>query len=347
MIRAGQLVVFPTDTVYKVASGLHPESLARLHRLAGNHGTLTLGITGHAQALDWVPDLGVLGRRLARRCWPGPLVLVSGAGVDHGAASRLPEAARLLVAPAGLVRLRAPDHDCILETIIRLQGPLMLGDFGSPVQACEQIKERVGDAVSLIVDDGPTPTDRDATEVQVDGESWTVLKEGVITASELALFTPCHVLFVCTGNTCRSPMAQALCVKLLADRLGCEPREVPQRGIVVHSAGLSAMMGREASREAVAVAQEYGADLSQHQSRPLTLELLRQADHLFLMTAGHLLALNGLPEQVGPRPRLLSVDGADVVDPFGGDLDDYRLCARQIHECLERLLPEIIPSGAL
>jgi hypothetical protein len=72
--------------------------------------------------------------------------------------------------------------------------------------------------------------------------------------------------------------------------------------------------------------------------------MLRQADFLFLMTQGHLLALSELPDSVGPRPRLLSIDGTDVVDPFGGDVDEYRQCARQIAACLEHLLPEICPS---
>jgi len=344
LIRAGHLVVFPTDTIYKIGCGLLQEAAARLRQL-GDPVNFTLAITGHAQAIDWAPDLGVLGRRLARRCWPGPIVLITGAGVERGAVARLPAELRELVAPTGLVRLRAPDHDCILEAIIRWQGPILLSDFGTGASTFDQVKDIAGDAAALLIDDGPNQADRDATEVRLEGDSWTLQREGVVSASELAVFSPCHVLFVCTGNTCRSPLAQALCIKLLADRLGCAPGDLPQRGIVVQSAGLSAMMGRGASREAAAVAQEYGADLSQHQSRPLTLEMLRQADYLFVMTAGHLLALNGLPAQVVPQPRLLSVDGADVVDPFGGDEDEYRLCARQIAECLERLVPEITPTA--
>src|SRR5262249_43476051 len=102
----------------------------------------------------------------------------------------------------------------------------------------------------------------------------------------------CHILFVCTGNTCRSPLAQAMCARLLADRLGCEPADLPARGFSVQSAGLAAMIGAEATAEAVAVAREMGADLSGHKSQPLTRELLAQTDLLFTMTQAHLHILN-------------------------------------------------------
>ena len=57
-------------------------------------------------------------------------------------------------------------------------------------------------------------------------------------------------VFVCTGNTCRSPLAEGLCKKLLAERLGCPAEELPQRGFLVISAGIAAMMGGEAAAEA-------------------------------------------------------------------------------------------------
>src|SRR6516165_10637865 len=104
----------------------------------------------------------------------------------------------------------------------------------------------------------------------------------------------CHILFVCTGNTCRSPLAQALCARLLADRLGCEPADLPARGFFVQSAGLAAMIGAEATPEAAAIAREHGADLSGHKSQPLTLDLLAQTDLLFAMTEAHLHILTSL-----------------------------------------------------
>ena len=86
------------------------------------------------------------------------------------------------------------------------------------------------------------------------------------------------VLFVCTGNTCRSPMAEGMFRQRVAERLGCKPEEVDDRGVMVMSAGISAMMGGRPSPEAVTVMADLGIDLSAHESQPLTEQLVRHAD---------------------------------------------------------------------
>jgi protein-tyrosine phosphatase len=179
--------------------------------------------------------------------------------------------------------------------------------------------------------------------VQVEGNTWQVLREGVVSAAEVERLCPCLVVFVCTGNTCRSPLAEALCKKLLAERLGCAVEELPRRGFIVLSAGLAAMMGGGPAAEAVEVAHEMGADLTGHLSRPLTAKVVAQADYLVAMTQGHLLALADQFPGVGPRPRLLCADGTDLPDPIGGDQDVYRDCARQILQHVERFLAELQP----
>src|SRR5207245_3582163 len=139
------------------------------------------------------------------------------------------------------------------------------------------------------------------------------------------------------------PLAETLCKKLLAKQLGCQPAELPERGFQVLSAGLAAMMGTEASREAVEVARELGADLSGHRSRPLTAELLARADYLFAMTNYHLQVLLAYCAEDGPRPRLLSADSADVPDPIGSERQVYWDCAQQILRHLQACLPVIRP----
>src|SRR5207244_2128934 len=111
----------------------------------------------------------------------------------------------------------------------------------------------------------------------------------------------CLILFVCTGNTCRSPLAEVLCKKLLAEQLGCLPEELPRYGFIVLSAGLAALSGGEAAPEAIETARELGADLRGHSSRPLTSRLVAQADYLIAMTHSHLLALASQFNGIGPR----------------------------------------------
>jgi protein-tyrosine phosphatase len=152
----------------------------------------------------------------------------------------------------------------------------------------------------------------------------------------------CQILFVCTGNTCRSPLAQALCARLLADRLGCEPADLSEHGFIVQSAGLAAMIGAGATLEAVAVAREFGADLTGHKSQPLTPELLARTDFLFAMTQTHLHLLSSLGLSNRPILSLLSDQGEDIADPIGASAEVYRECARQIRKHLEARLTELL-----
>lgn len=153
---------------------------------------------------------------------------------------------------------------------------------------------------------------------------------------------PCRIVFVCTGNTCRSPMAEAVCKKRLADRLGCAVEELPARGFVVESAGLAAADGLPAAEEAVAVAAGLGADLSKHESRLLTPEQAVEADHLLGMTLSHVRALlDYFPVQA----RLLSPEGDDVDDPIGMPLEAYEACARQMMGYIDHLVAELVPDS--
>jgi protein-tyrosine phosphatase len=348
-LNAGQLVAFPTETVYGLAaSALVPAAVEKLRYSKGRpeDKPLTLAIGGVAEALDWVPDMSPLGRRLARRCWPGPVTLVFGARVDEGLASRLPEPVRERVAPGGTLGLRVPAHDAILQVLRQMAGPLVLTSAnlsgGPPANTADEVVQAVGSELALVIDGGPSHYGQASTVVRVNGNRFEILREGVLTAKALERLTPCMIVFVCTGNTCRSPLAEALCKKLLAERLGCSVGDLPERGFIVISAGLAAMMGGRAADEAVVIAQELGTDLSEHSSQPLTADLVAQADYIITMTRSHQLAVARHFAPVGPRPRLLCPEGHDIADPIGCDQLVYRECAEQILQRLEGFLPEVL-----
>src|SRR5262249_43971209 len=147
--------------------------------------------------------------------------------------------------------------------------------------------------------------------------AWEAAPGGTVGADEVARQAVCLVVFVCTGNTCRSPMADAMFKQMLAQRLGCSADELPARGYCVLSAGVAAIMGDAAAEHAALAVGELGADLSRHRSRPMTPELAAQADYLVAMTRGHVLALTDHFRRPGVRPRLLSAAGEDVPDPIG------------------------------
>jgi tRNA threonylcarbamoyl adenosine modification protein (Sua5/YciO/YrdC/YwlC family) len=351
-LAEGQLVAFPTETVYGLAaSALVPGAVERLCRGKGRSPDkpLALAIRGAAEALDWVPQMSPLGQRLARRCWPGPVTLVFGDGVERGLASRLPERVRQRVCPSGTLGLRTPAHAAIRETLLRLPGPLALSSAnrsGEPAATtAEEVRQALDQDLTVLIDDGPTRYRQPSTVVRIEGNAWSVLREGVISRAELERQACCLILFVCTGNTCRSPLAESLCKKMLADRLGCPPEELPQYGFIVLSAGLAAGTGGGAAPEAIEAAHELGADLRGHATRPLTPLLVSQADWLIAMTTGHLHALASQFPDIGPRPRLLSDHGEDLPDPIGCEQQVYRDCAQCIVRDLEVLVPEIQQCG--
>ena len=125
------------------------------------------------------------------------------------------------------------------------------------------------------------------------------------------------LLFVCTGNTCRSPMAELLCRDMLAKRLNCKIDELEDRGVLVMSAGIAAMLGGTASSEAVQVMADLGLDLSGHETQPLTEPLVRHADVIYTMTRAHREAIVAQWPSAAERTWLLSCDGTDICDPIG------------------------------
>jgi protein-tyrosine phosphatase len=344
-LAEGRLVVFPTETAYALAaSALVPNAVERLAAWHDPAAPLTLAVKDSEDARDWIPHMSPLGQRLARRCWPGPVEFVWGTEAQAGLASRLAEPVRQRLCGSGTLGLRSPAHEAILRTLRVLPGPLLLkslsADDGEATTA-DQVLARLNGDDTLVIDDGPCRYGRPATVVRIDGDRWQVLREGIVPAAVLERLTCCLILFVCTGNTCRSPLAEALCKKLLAERVNCPVADLPQRGFIVQSAGLSAMMGGRAAEEAVLVAEQFGADLGSHCSQPLTADRLAQADFVLAMTRSHLQALEQQFPRLGPRPRLLDAEGYDIADPIGGSQPVYQECAQQILRQLERFLTEV------
>jgi len=343
-LQAGQLVAFPTDAGYSVAANvLDPAAVERLATLPGAASSLLLAFATPHHALDWTPAVSPLGCRLARRCWPGPVVFIVSEDISAGPFGQLPEAVRRHLSPDGSLALYVPPHDAVTEVLYSLVAPLALRLLPD-ARTAGQVQETLGSDLALIVDDGALAESKGLTVVRLHGASWNVEQEGLVSAAEIARKTTCVIVFVCTGNTCRSPMAEALCIKLLTERLGCTRAELPAKGFLVLSAGVAAMPGDEATREAVDVMAEMGADLGEHVSQALAGDLVTAADYLLTMTRGHQAAIAMRFGRHGPEPRLLDPSGEDVNDPVGAEVDVYRDCARQILQHLEALLPEVLAT---
>jgi tRNA threonylcarbamoyl adenosine modification protein (Sua5/YciO/YrdC/YwlC family) len=353
-LAEGKLVVFPTETVYGLAaSALSPGAVERILQIKGRDPSrpMALAIKSSDDALDYVPDLSPLAQRLARRCWPGPLTLVLDDAHPDSVIHELSDVVRAAVAPQGTIGLRVPAH-AMIQAVLRLcAGPLVLTSAnrsGAPdaVTAAETMELGQED-VALILDDGRCKFAQPSSVVYVNQNRLRVLRAGVFPSSSLKQLASYMIFLVCTGNTCRSPMAEIMLKHKLAAKLGVPAHQLEDRGLMVGSAGISAMAGSGPSPEAVQVMNARQLDLSRHESQPLSERLVRFADMIITMTRGHRDAiLSQWPDAAG-RVYLLCHDQSDVADPIGGPSEMYERCAEQIEQELDRWVNTLdIPAMA-
>lgn len=301
---------------------------ARAEGLAGATTEPSLLFDSISTATDFLPELSPKQARLALRSVPGSIVF----DVDRepaGPLDELPQSTRQLVANDDSLRLRLAGNPVTEAVISLLPAPLICGPASrlpEPAIDLEDGLERTS---------GPSV-------VRFHNKTTSITTVGGLDEDGLKRLLGVQVAIVCTGNTCRSPMAEVMLKSLLAKELRVPLSELEDAGITVFSAGLAARDGAPPSAEAVSALARRDLDLSEHQSQQATLELLQHCDVVLTMTQGHRASIVSQAPYLGELVQALVPDGRDVDDPIGGSAGVYEACLLQIEDALRARLPDFL-----
>jgi len=352
LLRRGGLVVFPTETVYGVGACVTKErGMKRLRELKSRGAGKPFSVH--------IPDAAAVGRyvelsssallrRLVAKTLPGPITIIAEA--DEATIERklgelgLPPDARNLLYHDHTIGLRCPDHPVASELLGAVSSPVVASSANRakqpPPADAEAARNALDDKVDVILDGGPSRHSKASTIVKVTSSGLEVIREGVFDKRYLEKIITRRLLFVCSGNTCRSPMAERLARVELARRLGTKPDRLADHGWVVSSAGAYALADGEMTPEARQAMEKLDVPSPAHQARALSAEMINQAERVFCMTESHRRAVLAVAPDAAPRTQRLDPAG-DVEDPIGAGVNDYVQTARRIQQAISRRLDEM------
>jgi tRNA threonylcarbamoyl adenosine modification protein (Sua5/YciO/YrdC/YwlC family) len=348
VLRSGGVVAFPTETVYGVGARADlPQAVTRLRVLKGRTDgkPFTVHIAEPDDVRRYVPRMSPFGRRLIRKGWPGPITVLCRVP-DLSSVPVLRDRDATLAAELycdAEIGLRCPAHAATRQLLAAAEGPVVASSANRaghpPPRTAEDVRANLGDAVDLLLDAGPADYGQPSTIVRLRENEYELVRAGVYDARTIRRLASMNFLFVCTGNTCRSPMAAGLFRQLLARRMECTVAELAERLVTVRSAGSFAGDGARAAEEAIEVMRRRGIDIADHRSSRLSPELIHTADRIYVMTETHAGAVTALVPSAQVKTRLLGE--GPIEDPIGGTVAVYESCAARIAQALAARLEEV------
>lgn len=326
--KEGRIVCFPTDTVYGIGAPMSIPGLSeKLLRLKGRSDELALSYyIGEWEMIDYlrVKKTPVF-RFLSRTFWPGSVSLVVQSETGRSIIIRYPRnlLATALINSAGEPFIAASAH------VSGMPLPRSAGDIAA----------QLGNQVEYLIDSGACEWGEDSTVVDItDEKEPKILRKGVLAAEVEAVLLKVRegryarrkVLIVCTGNSCRSPMAEGW----LRDEL--ERRGLSEE-IEISSCGVGTRDGMPATPEAVFVMKNREVDISEHRSRQCTREDILSADVILAMSQQHALFITSMMPSAREKIKVLN-----VMDPIGMSLPVYEDVMNVIEKKMQSLWFDIV-----
>lgn len=324
ILENGGLVAFPTETVYGIAA-LPREELAveKLRHIKNRYSEKEFSLCIHSirQVEELAKNMSTFAWKLIKQFWPGPLTLVLEGKQGKNVGLRMPDH---LVAQLLLEELNSP----VFAPSANLPGD------PAPVSA-EEVLKHLNQKIDLVIDSGLTRLQNSSTVCKVKNDEFEILRIGVITEEmiENVLKTK-NILFVCTGNSCRSAMAEGLMKKMV----------VGAKDFSISSAGVAAFEEMPASREAIEVMKDAGVDISRHKARRLTDDMLKQSDYILVMEDGHKRHILSRFKEQRSKVFLLKEfaqekkEDLTIHDPIGMSMDFYKKVAEELEKSIEGLV---------
>lgn len=335
-IKNGKIVAFPTETVYGLGvDGLNTEAIKLLFEVKKRPEGKPISLL-----ISNVNDLERLGKdipqeawKIIDKFWPGALTIIL------PAKDLVPEIIR---GKGTTIAIRMPDNKIARSLIESAQTPItgtsanISGDKESTTS--QQVMKGLKDKIDLIIDGGKTKLGIASTILDLCGKTPTIIREGAVTSKELLkVLNSKHILFVCTGNTCRSIMAEQLFYQMAKEA---------NLSVKVNSAGTSAINGGEVSSLALKTLEKEGIKPERIFSTSLTEKMIKKADLILVMESYHKKrVLDILPSAKEKTFLLTEYAGLvekDIADPVGSSWEGYETCLFEIKKCLNGVIKRLI-----
>jgi len=351
LLDVGSLVAFPTETVYGIGCKADKQTLDRLNEVKGRqpdkHYTLHIG--SREQLEKYVPSMTLKARKLVQNAFPGPVTVVFELDDEslRQAKQNLPKSVFEMLYSGRTLGVRYPACPVTCAILANAKFPIVAPSANPaalvPATTVKEVLDYFDGKIECIVEipDFEVDFKQSSTVVKVGKRDIQILREGAVPARQIQKWTTIRLLFVCTGNTCRSPMAAGFGRKYFSDNLGCPVDELERFGYIIDSAGVAACEGIPASRHAMEVCRTEKIDLSGHQSRQLTPEDIEQSDVIFTMGQHHRDSIVQSLPSASEKCFVLDETG-DILDPIGSDVAAYQDCFQQICDNIIKKKKEIL-----